>query len=264
MQGNPGAQVSNDSPLSAWGRRIAATALLLANLVIIVLALKDQWGFLQVLYVCWFEAIIIGAYNLLKMLVVILFGHPFGERFTHRVSFENRMAVGFWGFIALGFFIAKFAGLALATGFLLLMLPVKLQALQAGHHVAGNDSLTVMSDSFQGVTAGLPTILLSLVISHGVSFVVNFLGRREYQRTLIFVLLFWPYARMALVFGVLILAGVAAALAPPFSRTSVFAVAVVCLKIVADLATHRFEHSRQPAVPPRIPVPPVQVAGAVV
>jgi hypothetical protein len=34
----------------------------------------------------------------------------------------------------------------------------------------------------------------------------------------------------------------------------VFAVTVVCVKLVADLATHAFEHSRKTAVPPPIPV----------
>ena len=90
---------------------------------------------------------------------------------------------------------------------------------------------------------------------------VNFLYREEYKRTNIGVLLFWPYARMALVVAVMVLAGVTAAMTPQAARTSVFAVAVVGLKLAADLATHAFEHSRKPASPPPIPTPPVQTAG---
>ncbi len=250
-------QQKNHHPAArAWPNRIPALALLAANLVLVALALKDQWGFLQVLYVCWCEAMIVGAYNLLKMIVVILFGSPFGGTFRN-ISFENRMALGFVSLLGIGFFIVKFAGFALATGFLLMLLPSWLGQLETGHP---RHSFTF--DGFEQATEGLPIILLGLVISHGVSFIFNFLGRREYQRTNIVVLLFWPYARMALVIVVLSIAGVIAALAPPLGRTTVFALGVVCLKIAADLASHAIEHARKPARPPPLPVSRVQVAGS--
>ena len=146
-------QPDGTSALQAGLKRVAAAALILVNVVIALMALKEQWGFLQVLYVFWFEAMIIGGYNLLKMMVVILCGPAFSGWSGSRASMQNRMTVGFLGLIALGFFVVKFAMFAFGTGMLLLMLPACLRDLEAGRH-AGGQALLVMSDGFQAVIGG--------------------------------------------------------------------------------------------------------------
>jgi hypothetical protein len=182
---------------------------------------------------------------------VFLLGNPFGERLGRWIGFENRIAAGFYGLIATGFFVVKFAGFAVTLGFALLILPVWLSQLETGQLTENSGQWVLMAQAFKAVAGGLPFVVVALVVSHGISFVVNFIGRREYDRTNILLLVFWPYARMALIVAVMIIAGVAAALTP-VGRTTLFAVTVVSLKLLADLASHAFEHVGKPTVPPRL------------
>jgi hypothetical protein len=224
----------------AKSNKIAAVALILANLVIAGLALKEDWGFLQILYLFWFEAIIIGAFNVLKMFVVVVKGNPFGSW----IGFENAFAAVFFALATVIFFVIKFGGFALTMGFVLLVLPVGLHELETGQAAENSTQFRIIIKAIKGVGSGLPWILATLVVSHGISFVMNFVGRREYERTNVIVLAFWPYARMALMLGVLVVAVVAAALLPGLAPTTTFAVTVVLLKLLADFISHRFEHSR--------------------
>src|SRR5262245_32682575 len=248
MQNIPPRQANSNPP---GLNRIAAIALILANLVIVAWTLKDQWGFLQILYLFWFEAIVIGAYNLLKMFVVFVWGNPFGSWLGRWVGFESPLAAVFYGLMAMIFFVVKFGGFTLAMGFALLILPAWLQQPETGQQAGNSDQLVLVAKAFKAASRGLPVSLAALVVSHGISFVVNFLRRREYERASILVLVFWPYARMALVLAVLVVAGLAAGISPPLGRTTIFAVMVVLLKLLADLASHAFEHTRKPTVPPR-------------
>lgn len=237
---------SADDAQTAGLNRIAALALVLANVVIVALTLREQWGFLQILYVIWFEALVIGAYNVLKMFVVFAWGNPFGSW----IGFANRASAAFCGLAAIVFFVVKFSGFALGMGFFLLVLPAWLTQSESGQRLGDSGQFELITQALKAVASGLPVILLALVASHGVSFVVNFLGRREYQRTNIVVLVFWPYARMALVMVVMVIAGLVAAVAPILGRTTMFAVTVVLLKVLADLASHAFEHSAKRAAAP--------------
>jgi hypothetical protein len=54
--------------------RLGLAALIAANLLIAVQALHWGWGYYQVLLIYWGEALVIGAYNVLRLLVVGLFG----------------------------------------------------------------------------------------------------------------------------------------------------------------------------------------------
>jgi hypothetical protein len=69
--------------------------------------------------------------------------------------------------------------------------------------------------------------MAALCLSHGVSFVRNFLVGREYVRLNIVGLVFWPYARMSLVGAVLLLGVAAARLVPTLGGMTAFAVVMV-------------------------------------
>src|SRR5678815_1883091 len=103
--------------------RLGLAALIAANLLVAVQALHWGWGYYQVLLIYWIEALIIGGSNVLRLLVVGLFGdQPFGAWVSRWVSFSfgSRLLGTFLG---AGFFIFKFGGFALIAGFWLLMLP---------------------------------------------------------------------------------------------------------------------------------------------
>ncbi len=66
--------------------------------------------------------------------------------------------------------------------------------------------------------------------------------RREYERTNVLVLLFWPYVRLALIVFVILLAGLAESRFPNPGHATIFTVCVILLKLFVDFATHQHEH----------------------
>ena len=108
-------------------------------------------------------------------------------------------------------------------------------------------------------------------LSHGVSFVCNFVIGREYQRMMLFELIFLPYLRMGLVAMVLAAGLVAVRLLPGLASATPFAVVMVLGKLAADLVSHTVEHEWIGARPyqqgggvqtPPVEAPPVQRAAA--
>jgi len=77
--------------------------------------------------------------------------------------------------------------------------------------------------------------LLALFVSHGISFTLNFLGRREYQRTTVSKLMAAPYGRIVMMQFTLIFGGwVVMLLNNPLPAL----VLLIVLKVAADLRAH--------------------------
>ena len=82
--------------------------------------------------------------------------------------------------------------------------------------------------------------LAGLFISHGVSFVDNFLGRREYAGATMKALMIAPYNRILVMQLALIFGGwIILLLKSPVPALALF----ILLKIVLDFTAHRKEHS---------------------
>jgi hypothetical protein len=87
---------------------------------------------------------------------------------------------------------------------------------------------------------------LALVVSHGVSFVLVYLGQREYEHTTMSELMNAPYRRIAVLHIAIIAGGfLVAKLGSPLGLL----VALVALKIGMDIILHNRSHTprRQPA-----------------
>ena len=209
-----------------------ATALIAANLVVAAVTLYRGWGFYEIIIVYWFEAMIIGGYNVARMILVGLAGHPFGKSIDAG-DFPTGL---FLLVIVLGFFVVKFGGFALATGLLVAAVPA---FLGQAHDAGARD----IWHGLRAVAGGVAIGIVVLFISHGISFVMNYLVRREYENANMFVLLFWPYVRMSLVMTALAAGLVIAALIPALDTSSAFGVAVVLVKTAADLVMHQVEHA---------------------
>jgi len=108
--------------------RLPATALIAANLVVAAVTLYRGWGFYEIIIVYWCEALIIGGYNVAKLIMVGLAGHPFGKSIDAG-DFLTRL---FLLVIVLGFFVVKFGGFALATGLLAAAVPAFLGQARFG------------------------------------------------------------------------------------------------------------------------------------
>jgi len=212
--------------------RITSAALVLANIVVAFVAVTQQWGYYSVILVYWWEAVIIGFYNLGRMFVVCMVGDPLGKR----VGIEGAGARLVLAIVLGGFFIAKFGGFAIGLGLMVMGAPAMLAEGE------NPDDLAVIADGLTAVGGSVMTAAAMLFISHGISFFVNFLGRREFKRSNVLLLLFRPYARMVLMVVVLLLGLAAAAYFPALGRTTAFAVAIVLFKLLVDLASHKFEH----------------------
>jgi hypothetical protein len=223
--------------------RSALVALVIANLFVALQTLRHEWGFYEVMLVYWVEVVILGLYNVLRMLIVGVAGAaPLGAwaaRWVDLGSALNRLALTA---IGIGFFAVKFGGFALTIGLFVLLLPALL-------HMEGDSGASLHRAL---VTAG-PGVLVAagaLCLSHGVSFVRNFLAGREYDRVDVVSLAFWPYARMSLVAGILLLGLALGRLLPGLGRHAAFAAVMVLLKLGADTVSHVFEHNRLAAQPP--------------
>jgi len=80
---------------------------------------------------------------------------------------------------------------------------------------------------------------IGLAISHGASFVINFLGRREYERVTTASQMFAPYGRLVILHMTIIVGAIASL----FLGTPIAAIVVlVILKTALDLTLHLKEH----------------------
>jgi hypothetical protein len=218
---------------------IPATALLVANIITLCVAAFQKWGYQALLAVFWWETVIIGFYNVGRIFVVAIFAEPLGKRIgladtSSRVLFTIGL---------MGLFVFKFGGFALAMGLLVLVAP-------AAFANGGNSAeLSAVADGVQATGEGVLVAVAALFISHGVSFVQNFVRKREYERCSVLFLLFWPYARLALLMLVILLGFAATGMVSGLARVPLFTVAVIALKLFVDMLTHRFEHRRKATTP---------------
>jgi hypothetical protein len=215
--------------------KLPRVALVVANLFVALVSVLQGWGYYQTVVVYWLEALVIGGYNVLRMLVVGFFGErPLGDWLAEHFE-VTPSARAFLTVFGTGFFVVKFGGLSLGVGVLVLALP----ALFAAPGESGAASV------FRGLSAAGPGVAIAvamLALSHGFSFLRNFIGRREYARLTVLGLVFLPYGRMSLVALVLAVGLVIARLVPGAAGATTFAVAMVLAKLAVDIVSHVTEH----------------------
>lgn len=219
------------APGRAW---LGLAALVAANLVIAAQALHWGWGYYQLLLIYWIEALVIGAYNVLRMVIVGFFGEqPLGAWLSRRARFSagSRLVLTV---LAIGFFVTKFGGIALATGFWIATLPAQLET-------AGTPADRVLGALGEAVP-GAALAAGAVVASHGVSFAWNFVGRREFVTQSLVGLVFWPYLRMAMALVVVVGGLFYARLNPQVESAAMLIGLVIALKVVADAIAHVWEH----------------------
>ena len=94
-------------------------------------------------------------------------------------------------------------------------------------------------------------MLVGLFISHGVSYVFNYIGRGEYLRTTAAAQMFAPYGRLVVMHVTVIIGAMAISVT---GAPAAAIVVLVLLKIALDLGLHLAEHrgpSTAAAVAPR-------------
>lgn len=196
--------------------------LLTVNLIPLYGVLYQGWETSTLLILYWVENIIIGFYNIFKLLRI--------ERYNkeHKILDIHSMSP----FPSVLFFIMHYGIFTVVHGVFILT-------------ITGMSLINLIQDA-DAVLKILSTIILPvlvtsvfLFISHGHSYLVNYLGRKEYINKKIFTQMMQPYSRVVIV-HMAILLGFGVSIAGNSSIIPV--VILIALKTSVDAIMHLREH----------------------
>lgn len=182
----------------------SALTLMLANLFPIVGVLALGWSVRSVLVLYWLENVTIWLFNIPKILMCE------GTK-AHRISTAM-------------FFFVHFGGFTLIHGLFVFQL-FKEPANHAG--------------AAMGVFYGFS--ILSLFVSHLISFQTNFVGKKEYIGRDAQTQMFIPYGRVVVMHVVIIFG---ALMAQKYGSPLPALLLLIALKTTIDLVAHKWEHRR--------------------
>ena len=166
----------------------------------------------------WSENVIVGFYNVLRLLTC----QP-----------EEK---GFWiaKFFMIPFFIVHYGVFTGVHGIFVVTLFNQGLLESAG----GSDPEILWQTIRQ---SNLYVVMAALFLSHGYSFVTNYLGKGEYRRVTLNKLMIQPYGRIVLLHVTIIIGGfLMMALRSPVIGLLFF----ILLKIIMDLVAHLKEHKK--------------------
>jgi hypothetical protein len=226
---------------------VAVAALILANLVPLVGVLWFGWDVWGILIIYWLENGIYGLFNVLKMRKA---EGPEDEspraaadtrRRLNGFKVNDRSPSGTSKAALIPFFIMHYGIFWVVHGLFVLTLPL--------FDFTGTDGEPDFGTTLNPLA--IVFVLVCLVISHGLSYVFNYIGRGEYLRTTAAAQMFAPYGRLVVLHVTVIIGAMA------ISVTGAPAAAIVVLvlfKTALDLGLHLAEHrgpSAATAVAPR-------------
>jgi hypothetical protein len=197
----------------------SGVVLIAANALPLIGVLVFNWRLSDVMVLYWAESAVIAFYTVLKICIV------------------GKIAAVF----AVPFFIGHFG------------------AFMAGHFmfvyaffVRGFDSTgpePPVKDALLGIFVPLWPALVALVVSHGVSFVVNFVRAGEYEGERVSDLMSAPYKRIMVMHLTIILGG---GIVLALKTTMPALIVLVLLKTAVDFRAHAREHASSRAVAPSL------------
>jgi hypothetical protein len=202
---------------------VSVLLLIAANLVPVAGATFLGWELSDVMVLYWAESAIVGFYNLCKIVMI-----------------------GRWFALLAGpFFLGHFGGF-MAVHFLFIYALFVEGPGMFGSGPGGDPSGDPGGDLNEvwALFADLWPALLALFVSHGYSFVTNFLGRQEYKRRTVNHQMGEPYGRIVFMHLVLIFGGFLVML---LGSPVPVLIAVIGLKIWFDLRAHIRQHGGKKA-----------------
>jgi hypothetical protein len=199
-------------------RQPSVIALVLANLVPVFGVLVLHWEVFPLMFLFWSENVIVGAFNVLKMLT----NHP---RFP--VMWLGKLFIVPFFCVHYGMF--TFVHGMLVVGF-----------FGGGlNHMRGFPNA---SNFWNVVTENkLGWAILGLAVSHGVSFVTNYIGKREYERIGLNQLMQQPYGRIMVMHIAILFGGF---LVMMLHSPTPALLLLVALKTAFDLGSHVGERKK--------------------
>lgn len=188
---------------------ISSLALILANLVPLIGVLVLSWRIGEILLLFWAESAVIGFYNLCKM-----------------------WRIGRWSILFYGpFFVGHYG--AFMVGHLLFIYGF------FGSELTANGELPAVSQVGADFLAMAPALLV-FFLSHGVSYFVNFIGRKEFLQRSTGSQMQEPYKRILIMHFTILIGGfMVMVLSSPLPALLL----LLLLKLTTDLRAHIKEHS---------------------
>jgi len=219
----------------------SALALLVANAVPLVGALFLGWGLWTILVIYWLENGIVGVWNVAR---IAMAGGALDDGSGAKVRASGRAGL-------VGFFTMHYGIFWLGHGFFVMALPligadssVPCGALEPGAPDPGFLPFPAGEDCGNAAFGALdwPSIAIAAVVlflSHGLSFLLNYVGRGEYLRTSPMRQMMAPYGRVVVLHLTIIFGGfLVGVVGAPIGLV----VVLVLVKTAIDLGLHLREH----------------------
>jgi hypothetical protein len=213
----------------------AVVALIVANLIPLVGVLWFGWDVWGILIIYWLENGIVGLFNVLKMRRAEgpEDGSPIATLETRRrldgLRINGRPASDSDKATLIPFFVMHYGIFWVVHGVFVLTLPL--------FAVMGADGEPDFGTTLNPLA--IVFVLVCLFISHGVSYVLNYIGRGEYLRTTAAAQMFAPYGRLVVLHITIIVGAIAIGVT---GASAAAIVVLVLLKIALDLGLHLAEH----------------------
>ena len=214
---------------------LSTLSLIFFNLLTIIFALKEHWNFTNILWIYWWQSIIIGLFNFLKILTLknfstqgfFLNGRPVSPTKTSKIytAFFFTLHYGFFHF-----------------GYAMFLLMFSRGFTSASIDINGSVQHININVLNQGLSAGninyinILIIVAGFFINHLFSFLYNW--PQEKKNINLGRLMFFPYARILPMHLTIILAVPLISLGHQQTAILLFLI----LKSIADIIMHKAEH----------------------
>lgn len=213
-------------PTVADLRKPSVLALIAANLIPLAGVLFFGWEVFPLMFLFWSENVIVGAFNVLKM---IFAGGGGG------VGQAAKLFV-------IPFFCVHYGMFTLVHGIFICVI------FGGGLHHGGSpfDAVATFGETMGEQHLGWA--LLGLVISRGISFATNYLGKGEFKTATVAILMVQPYGRIVVLHIAIIGGGF---LVMALNSPTLGLLLLIVLKTLLDLAGHLNERVKFAELMPR-------------
>lgn len=213
--------------------RTALVLLVLVNALPLLGVAFFDWDLFSIMLLYWIENLIIGLLNIPKMLLA----GTWGDKAPDEVKYDPQFQL-FGRIFLSGFFGLHYGGFCFGHGIFVYVLFGRMFRV-------GLNPLDLLYTTVEVVsTRGLWLPIAALLVSHGVSFVFNYIGRGEYRTAIVGEVMFRPYSRVVVLHSTILFGGfLAMALGAPVVALAL----LIVLKTAGDVKAHLREHSKSHA-----------------
>jgi hypothetical protein len=198
-------------------KKPSVIVLIISNLVPVFGVLFLDWDIFQVMMLFWAENVVIGVFNIFKMLC----------------STAGNSAHGSKKSAIIPFFIAHYGIFTLVHGVLVFTI--------FGDIFENDDLLAGASVTYHSLMIpALGWAAAALTLSHAISFVTNYLGKGEYRNTTLDQLMVQPYTRVIILHITILIGGF---LVMFFGAPLIGLILLIALKIYIDILSHVKQHN---------------------